>query len=100
MYIVWEDEKIRWNPADYGGITTQLYHVSDVWYPVLILGNPHGDVNDIGAKWMTVRHYFNGKAVFTPGSVFKATCSVDVTYYPFDTQVKTCKHYHNRQSYQ
>ena len=89
LYIVWVDERITWSPADYGGITTQLYQLPDIWYPVLVLGNPYGSVDDVAAKWMTVRYYFNGVALFSPGAVFKATCSVDVTYYPFDKQVST-----------
>ena len=87
LYIYWIDEQIRWNPANYGGIFTQMYQLSDVWYPVLILCNPYESVRDVGAKWMTVRYYANGFAVYAPGAVFEATCSVDVTYYPFDTQV-------------
>ena len=76
-----------WNPLTYGGIWTQQYPVTDVWYPVLVLCNPYDSISDVGAKWMTVRYYSNGYALFVPGASFQVTCSVDVTYYPFDTQV-------------
>ena len=87
LYISWYDEMITWDPWAYGGIWTQQYPLADVWYPVFVLCNPYDTINDVGAKWMTVRYYSSGYALFLPGASFQVTCSVDVTYYPFDTQV-------------
>ena len=86
MYITWRDEKIRWNPLLYNGITSQMYRISDVWLPHLVLGNPYESSIETEKKWDTVRILFNGTAVYAPGEVFKATCAVDTSYYPYDTQ--------------
>ncbi|CAG2248925.1 unnamed protein product [Mytilus edulis] len=37
---------------------------------------------------MTVRYYHNGFAYWSPGEILSSSCSVDVTYFPFDQQ--TC----------
>lgn len=87
LYMAWYDSQIVWDPSAYGGITTQLYQPADVWYPVLVLGNPYDSLTDIASNNTLVRFESDGHASFTPGSVFRTTCSVDVTYYPFDTQV-------------
>ena len=87
VYMNWYDSRIVWNPDFYGGIGSQLYPPSDVWYPVLMLANPYDSLTDIATNSTNVRFYANGLAAFTLGSVFKTTCSADVTYYPFDTQV-------------
>ena len=88
MYIRWVDEIITWDPASYGGITTQRFQLTDVWFPILVLANPYEDAVKVGEKWMTVRYFSSGNAFFTAGAIFTATCSVDVAYYPFDTQVR------------
>lgn len=91
FYMFWYDEKLTWNPASYGNIYSQLYSMKDIWYPILVLTNPSKDLKDIVQDWMTIRVYFSGLAVFYPGAIFDATCSVDVTYYPFDIQTCTLK---------
>ena len=88
VYITWFDSRIAWNPDLHGGIGSQLYPPSDVWYPVLMLANPYDSLTDIASNSSSVRFYANGLASFSLGSVFKTTCSADVTYYPFDTQVQ------------
>ena len=87
MYIVWRDEIIQWNPLLYNGITSQRFRREDVWYPYLALGNPYESSIGTGQEWNMVRIMFNGTAMFTPAEVFKATCSVDTSFYPYDTQV-------------
>ena len=87
IYLTWIDEKLVWNPFAYDGLWSQMYKAKDVWYPIMILANPYVEVEDFVDDWMTIRIFPNGYAFFAPGSVFKSTCSVDVTYYPFDTQV-------------
>ena len=95
LVMAWYDSQIIWDSSAYGGITTQLYQPADVWYPVLVLGNPYDSLTDIASNSTLVRFESDGHASFTPGSVFKTTCSVDVTYYPFDTQVSMLFHSHN-----
>ena len=87
LYLKWYDEKLTWDPAAYGGVASQIYSISDIWYPILVLTNPSKAMTDVAQNWMTIRVNSNGFADFFPGSIFEATCSIDVTYYPFDIQV-------------
>ncbi|XP_053385112.1 acetylcholine receptor subunit alpha-like [Mercenaria mercenaria] len=88
LYMTWSDQVITWDPKDYGDAHSALFKLSDVWYPKLVLTNPYSKLSDLGDDWMIVRIYNSGYTSFVPGAVFDASCSVDVTYYPFDTQ--TC----------
>jgi hypothetical protein len=83
----WRDEIINWSPASYGGASKIDLKLSDIWYPKLVLTNPFTKMTDLGEDWMTLSVTSSGDIYFLPVSVFEATCSVDVTYYPFDTQV-------------
>ena len=85
--IGWSDQIITWKPKDYGMAYSALFKLSDVWYPKLVLTNPYTKLSDLGDDWMTIRIYSSGYASFVPGAVFDTSCNVDVTFYPFDTQV-------------
>ncbi|XP_053398167.1 uncharacterized protein LOC128556628 [Mercenaria mercenaria] len=39
LYLAWTDEKLTWDPADYGGIQELSLQVDTVWIPLIILGN-------------------------------------------------------------
>lgn len=87
LWMTWTDQIITWNPAEFGGLHSAIFKLSDVWYPKLVLIKPYSKLKDLGDDWMIVRIFSSGYTSFVPGAVFEATCSVDVTYYPFDTQV-------------
>ncbi|KAL3843077.1 hypothetical protein ACJMK2_021077 [Sinanodonta woodiana] len=89
IYITWMEPRMMWNPLNYNGLYTTTIPVSNIWTPMLIVGNSFEKIDPLGGDWMTVRYYANGFSVYSPGDVFKTTCSVDVTFYPFDTQ--SCK---------
>ncbi|KAL3843079.1 hypothetical protein ACJMK2_021034 [Sinanodonta woodiana] len=81
--------RMMWNPLNYNGLYTITIPVTNLWTPTLVVGNSFDKIEPIGGDWMTARYYANGVSVYSPGNVFQTTCSVDVTYYPFDTQ--SCK---------
>ncbi|XP_053402935.1 neuronal acetylcholine receptor subunit alpha-2-like [Mercenaria mercenaria] len=83
----WIDAKMTWNPQSYGGIESIKASYEDVWVPELILMNPAEEANTLGMKWQTVLFLSNGLAYWIPGNLIKSTCTVDMTYYPFDTQI-------------
>lgn len=86
LVMTWRDELIKWTPAQYDNATVIDLKLSDIWYPKMILSNPYSKLDDLGEDWMMIFVQYNGMVYFTPGSVFESTCSIDVTYYPFDTQ--------------
>lgn len=43
-------------------------------------------VKQLSHDWMLLRYFANRQAEWWPGEVFEITCSVNIKYYPFDTQ--------------
>lgn len=86
LYIYWFDEFIRWKPEEYGGIDMITIPSEDVWYPHLAIANPFDKVNMIKNEWLPVRYFSNGEALYAPVDIMPTKCSMDITFYPFDTQ--------------
>ncbi|XP_059159003.1 acetylcholine receptor subunit gamma-like [Physella acuta] len=86
--FVWRDERVSWNPSDYGG--QDLIHPLPVhtWRPRVILINTldKRDVFDDDKAPMYVSSF--GTTNWIPGSLISVSCQLDMTYYPFDDQ--TC----------
>ena len=83
---VWVDEKLTWDPRVYGGIDTILLTLKDIWYPKLDLLNPYSN-NIIYNPDDVIRVYSTGLMVMGKITIYDATCSINVQFYPFDTQV-------------
>ncbi|XP_076116896.1 neuronal acetylcholine receptor subunit alpha-7-like [Mytilus galloprovincialis] len=86
--VTWVDSRMSWNPSDYNYTNTMLFSQNVVWKPTLLSINPFSKIDQLGKDFMTVRYYPNGFAYWSPGEVLSSSCSVDVTYFPFDQQ--TC----------
>ncbi|XP_045210667.2 neuronal acetylcholine receptor subunit beta-3-like [Mercenaria mercenaria] len=85
----WVDERLTWTPSDFGGKSTLLVPPEDVWCPQFYLQQSFDKIQDIGNVPTMVRLSSNGLVIWNTGNVLKIVCSVDVTYFPFDTQ--TCE---------
>lgn len=84
----WKDEKLVWNPADYNGLDILRIPCTKIWRPDIILYN---SANDYTNKYMEalamVSH--SGNVFWPPIVKFRSTCTIDITYFPFDDQI--CK---------
>ncbi|KAL4225527.1 hypothetical protein ACF0H5_016215 [Mactra antiquata] len=88
IWMVWEDQRLTWNPADYGNITTTRLDIGEIWKPDLIIGHPMEAITPIGFdRDFPVRVYPNGVIQWAPGDVMTTTCKIDITWFPFDTQI-------------
>ena len=86
LFLKWTDEKLTWNASDYGGINTTFFGYKEVWVPEIILTNPSEKIDSFGKEWQRVRYNNDGKALWKPGTLVEATCSVNAYYFPFDVQ--------------
>ena len=84
--IQWIDDNLKWTPSSHGDIYTLKIAESLIWIPDFITANPAKKVEKLGlpSNEATVHHY--GQVDYSFGEMFKTTCDVDVTYFPFDTQ--------------
>ena len=85
--IMWYDESMVWNGWDYGNIYQLLISYNNVWVPEIILLNPTEKAKSLGLDWNKIRYYSTGLAQWFPGDLIRATCTIDVYNFPFDTQV-------------
>ncbi|CAH2010770.1 unnamed protein product [Acanthoscelides obtectus] len=71
--LVWHDEKLRWDPADYGELDTLHIFRREIWQPDLVLLNAIGVVRDITQNTMMVAHS-SGLVEWNPPVHMKVWC--------------------------
>ncbi|KFD67489.1 hypothetical protein M514_11378, partial [Trichuris suis] len=81
----WNDSKLVWDPETYGGIKKVHIPAELLWTPDIILYN-----NAAGDPDITIFNdavvYYDGTVVWKPPAIYKSFCSIDVTWFPYDTQ--------------
>ncbi|CAJ0954853.1 unnamed protein product, partial [Mesorhabditis belari] len=81
----WDDELLRWNPSQFGGITSIRLPCDLIWLPDIVLYN---NADDYTAGFMRSRAMVlhTGTVFWPPPTQLRSTCKIDVTYFPFDSQ--------------
>ncbi|XP_063701348.1 acetylcholine receptor subunit alpha-like 1 isoform X2 [Culicoides brevitarsis] len=84
----WNDDKLKWNPADYGGLESVHMADHEVWQPDIVLYNSAlgNDISHYGRTTCIVYH--GGKVLWVPPSQFQVFCDLDLRKWPNDVQ--TC----------
>ncbi|XP_059508610.1 neuronal acetylcholine receptor subunit alpha-4-like [Stegostoma tigrinum] len=86
----WHDFKLCWNPTEYGNITSIRVPSEFLWRPDIVLYN-NAD-GDFAITHLTKAHlFYSGRIKWTPPAIYKSSCSIDVTFFPFDQQNCTMK---------
>ncbi|XP_041060355.1 neuronal acetylcholine receptor subunit alpha-4-like [Carcharodon carcharias] len=86
----WHDFKLRWNPLEYGNVTSIRVPSELLWRPDIVLYN-NAD-GDFAITHLTKAHlFYSGRIKWTPPAIYKSSCSIDVTFFPFDQQNCTMK---------
>ncbi|XP_049721456.1 neuronal acetylcholine receptor subunit beta-3 [Elephas maximus indicus] len=81
----WTDHKLCWNPDEYGGIHSIKVPSESLWLPDIVLfENADGRFEGSLMTKVIVKH--NGTVVWTPPASYKSSCTMDVTFFPFDRQ--------------
>jgi hypothetical protein len=86
--FTWTEERISWNQSEFGYQTSIYMAPEDIWRPRLFVQESYDTLIEVGNISGMVKVGSNGRVQWTVGTVIKVTCSVDVTYFPFDSQ--TC----------
>ncbi|XP_033871493.2 neuronal acetylcholine receptor subunit alpha-3 [Acipenser ruthenus] len=82
---IWNDYKLRWSPVEYDGIELIRVPSNKIWRPDIVLyNNAVGDflVEDKTKALLK----FDGTVTWIPPAIFKSSCPMDITYFPFDYQ--------------
>ncbi|KAG7461650.1 hypothetical protein MATL_G00193370 [Megalops atlanticus] len=85
LWQEWTDYKLRWNPEDYGGITSIRVPSETIWLPDIVLYE-NADGRFEGSLMTKAIVKSNGTIMWTPPASYKSACTMDVTFFPFDRQ--------------
>ncbi|XP_053156607.1 neuronal acetylcholine receptor subunit alpha-6 [Hemicordylus capensis] len=82
---IWNDYKLRWNPLEYDGIEFVRVPADKIWKPDIVLyNNAVGDFQVEGRTKALLK--YDGTITWTPPAIFKSSCPMDITFFPFDHQ--------------
>ncbi|XP_075853227.1 neuronal acetylcholine receptor subunit alpha-6 [Microcebus murinus] len=82
---IWNDYKLRWDPVEYDGIETLRVPAEKIWKPDIVLYNNAVGGFQVEGKTKALLKY-NGMITWTPPAIFKSSCPMDITFFPFDHQ--------------
>ena len=86
MNLKWMDEGLMWNSSEYGNIEDLRVPPITMWKPDILLYNSANENFDASFPTNIVV-YSTGNCDQIPPGIFKSTCKIDITWFPFDDQV-------------
>ena len=84
--VMWVNDYVKWDPADYGGVGQINPPPNQVWRPRITVQNSLKDLRPVGEKYVVIIIDAVGETWWFPAEHFETFCRIDVTYFPFDTQ--------------
>ncbi|KAG5884942.1 hypothetical protein JTB14_032813 [Gonioctena quinquepunctata] len=85
LSLEWNDYNLRWNESDYGGVKDLRIPPNKLWKPDVLMYNSADEGFD-GTYQTNVVVKHNGICLYVPPGIFKSTCKIDITWFPFDDQ--------------
>nr|BBE49563.1 nicotinic acetylcholine receptor alpha6 subunit 4 [Nilaparvata lugens] len=88
LNLEWNDYNLRWNASEYGGVKDLRITPNKIWRPDVLMYNSADEGFD-GTYHTNVVVRHDGSCLYVPPGIFKSTCKMDITWFPFDDQ--NCK---------
>ncbi|CRK93806.1 CLUMA_CG007333, isoform A [Clunio marinus] len=85
LKLEWNDMNLRWNTTEYGGVKDLRIPPHRIWKPDVLMYNSADEGFD-GTYPTNVVVRNNGSCLYVPPGIFKSTCKIDITWFPFDDQ--------------
>jgi len=86
LNLEWSDYQLNWNSTQYGGVDSIRIHPKLLWTPDLLMYNSADEKFD-GTYQTNVVVSNDGSCLYVPPGIFKSTCKIDITWFPFDDQL-------------
>ncbi|XP_076057789.1 acetylcholine receptor subunit alpha-type acr-16-like [Oratosquilla oratoria] len=86
VWMLWNDQRLKWDYKDYGGLNVIFFGADEIWKPDIIVYNNakineidhYGDVHLIALK--------SGTVYWIPPAEMHVECPQDLRYWPYDKQ--------------
>ncbi|CAL8069410.1 unnamed protein product [Orchesella dallaii] len=85
LNLEWNDYNLKWNVSEYGGVDNIRIHPNKLWRPDVLMYNSADEGFD-GTFHTNIVVRSNGSCLYVPPGIFKSTCKIDITWFPFDDQ--------------
>ncbi|XP_034092112.1 cholinergic receptor, nicotinic, beta 1 (muscle) like [Gymnodraco acuticeps] len=85
MNMAWIDYRLSWNPEEYDDIAVLRIPPNKVWRPDIYLINNNDGQFDV-ALYVNVLVYSDGTVNWLPPAIYRSSCAIEVSYFPFDWQ--------------
>ncbi|KAL5281536.1 CHRNA7.2 family protein [Megaselia abdita] len=85
LSLEWIDYNLRWNETEYGGVKDLRITPNKLWKPDVLMYNSADEGFD-GTYHTNIVVKHNGSCLYVPPGIFKSTCKIDITWFPFDDQ--------------
>ncbi|CAO2625309.1 Acetylcholine receptor subunit delta [Lemmus lemmus] len=85
MDHAWTDSRLQWDASDFGNITILRLPSDMVWLPEIVLEN-NNDGSFKVSYACNVLVSNSGSVTWLPPTIFRSSCPISVTYFPFDWQ--------------
>ncbi|XP_065211818.1 neuronal acetylcholine receptor subunit alpha-7-like isoform X2 [Planococcus citri] len=85
LKLEWNDVNLRWNASEYGNVKDLRIPPHRIWKPDVLMYNSADEGFD-GTYPTNVVVRNNGSCLYVPPGIFKSTCKIDITWFPFDDQ--------------
>ncbi|KAK6764313.1 hypothetical protein RB195_024582 [Necator americanus] len=88
LKYIWIDYRLSWDPFKYGNVTSVRFAGGEnqIWRPDVLLYNSANEDFDSTFKSNEVV-YSTGEVNWVPPGILRASCKIDITYFPFDEQL-------------
>ncbi|XP_041360328.1 acetylcholine receptor subunit beta-like [Gigantopelta aegis] len=88
LVAFWNDPRLKWDPAEYGGLQSVMFPSSEMWTPDLrLLHTQYGNFEHILKE--PARVMYDGSVAWASHLKISSHCPVDISDFPFDAHV--CK---------
>ncbi len=85
VQYVWIDQGLKWNTSDFAGIDHIHLPVKEIWTPDIVLYN-YADTRLEEKREVLATVSSDGKVKWSPPSIFKSTCQINIQMFPYDEQ--------------